>query len=137
MVYDKEEKYGRENEIHFTILYGIIAGDSEKLRKLIKFLKPFSINVGTMSAFRSEKYDVLKLEVISGELHQIHKAIESNIPNHNKYPYYQPHITISYMNKNTVDDFIGNNTFEGRIFKVNTIIFSSKYGPKEKLRLDE
>jgi|10_taG_2_1085330.scaffolds.fasta_scaffold01207_4 2'-5' RNA ligase len=135
IVYDKEGKYGREDEIHCTILCGILDKDPEKIRKLSKFLKPFAIKIGTMSAFRSKEYDVLKLEVISGELHKIQRAIESNIPNHNTYLDYYPHITISYVNKNSVDNFIGNNNFEGRIFKVNTITFSSKDGFKEKLRL--
>ena len=60
-LYVEGEKYGRENEIHCTVLYGIKDEKSEKTFELIqKYLpKPFKVTLGKISIFKSEDYDVL------------------------------------------------------------------------------
>jgi hypothetical protein len=116
---------GREDDIHITLLYGIIDENPVKTAEVIGKIKPFEVRLGLINAFKDKKeYDVLKIEVESGDLEKLHYDLAKKIKNENSFPTYNPHVTIAYVKKNSMNKFIGDETFKGKTFKVNHIIFS-------------
>lgn len=116
---------GREDDIHITVLYGIVDNKPAKTAVVIGKAKPFEVRLGLINAFKdNDKYDVLKIEVESGDIEKLHYDIAKKIKNENTFPTYNPHVTIAYVKKGSVDHLIGSEDFKGKTFKVNTIVFS-------------
>jgi len=127
---------GRENEIHFTILYGITDELPEKTFKLLKNINSFIVELDTIDKFTTaDDYDVIKINVKSDYLTKLHYYLEQKLDNENTYKKYIPHITIAYVNKFMGDDLIGNTIFKGIKFIVDKIVFSSKNGKKYIFKL--
>lgn len=113
LYYEDDGGMGRETEPHITVLYGLLEKEpSPALLDLIDRTKPFTVRLGPLSLFESEKYDVLKFEVISDELVQLSNAIRAACPNENQYPKYIPHCTVAYCKKGTVANLEGHYPFE-------------------------
>jgi 2'-5' RNA ligase len=127
--------FSRENEIHVTLLYGIHSDSPKQVKDYIRSQKFFSCKLGKISLFKNPKFDVVKIDVISKELHQLNNLLNKNIEATNIYKKYEPHVTIAYILKNKGDHLIGNNTFQGEKFMVHDIIFSSRTGKKISLPL--
>lgn len=135
-VYHEDGDYGRETEMHVTVLYGIHDTNSKNARELLKDVKPFKVKLGKLTAFTtSPRYDVIKLEVISPALHKLHKLIKSNMEVTSKFPDYRPHVTIAYLKKGKSEKYIGGDEFDGVEFEVDTLMFSSRLGTKTPIRL--
>jgi len=129
-----EEKYGREDEIHCTVLYGLTDETPENTFKELKKFNPFVVKLGKTSSFTTAKdYDVLKIEIISPELEKMHYYLEENLANENKFPEYKPHCTIAYLKKGEAEKYINDSRFEGMSFIINKIEFSSFNGEKVKM----
>ena len=127
---------GREDEIHVTLFYGINNPDPDEVAELLKGQKKFEVRLGLITAFRDgDKNDVLKIDVESPDMQKLHYLIGEKIKNENSYPTYQPHVTIAYMNKGESDKYIGDDTFKGKTFKVDNIVFSSSDGSKTPIKL--
>lgn len=125
---------GRENDIHVTVLYGIVDENPKETAEIVSKIKPFEIRLGLINAFKdNKKYDVCKIEVESSDLEKLHYDIEEKVKNENTFPTYKPHVTIAYVKKGAVDHLIGDETFKGKTFKVNNIVFSDgKDNDREK-----
>lgn len=133
---DGDKSKGRENDIHVTVLYGIKSEDPAETASIISKVKPFEVRLGLINAFKDKKeYDVLKIEVESGDLERLHYDIDKNIDNENTYPTYNPHVTVAYIKKGSADKIIGDDTFKGKTFKVESIIFSDGKNIEKKLPL--
>jgi len=123
---------GREDEIHVTILYGLFTTNPSEVEDIIKKynIEPFEIRLSLITAFLNGDQDVLKIDVESSGLHNLHKLLQENIKNDNKYPEYRPHVTIAYLKKGESENYIGRDDFQGISCKVNNIVFSSRTGDK-------
>lgn len=129
ILFTEDDSQGREDDIHVTLFYGIKSDDPSDIKKLLKDIKPFEIRLGLINIFKNkDSHDVLKIEVESGELEKLHYNIRENIDNKNDFPTYEPHVTVSYIKKNSADHLIGHEKFKGRIFKANNISFSPSEG---------
>lgn len=127
---------GRENDIHITVLYGITDQKPHKTSKVIKETKPFEVRLGLINAFKdNKKYDVIKIEVESGDLERLHYELRDKINNENSFPTYKPHVTILFAKKGSADKFIGDETFKGKTFMVNKIVFDNINGDSYKMEL--
>lgn len=131
LYFSKQELYPRETEFHITVLYGIYDVLSNNIEKIIKsYFLDHEINVtlGKVSKFESENYDVLKINVIdnNNDLEEMFEIFSENLNNANKFPLYNPHITLAYIEKNSCDDLIGNDYFDGLEISLNSLKFSSK-----------
>lgn len=135
-LYVEEKKFGRENEIHVTVKYGLHTTDIRKVEKKLEGVKPFSISLGKVSRFvpSDGDFDVVKLEVDGDELSDIHKKI-GELPNSDEHPIYRAHCTVAYVKKGRCRELSGNTDLKGETAKVNELVFSSKDGGKEKIRL--
>jgi 2'-5' RNA ligase len=97
---DEKNGPGRETEQHVTVLYGLTDQEPpDTLKEIVGNTKPFLIELGGTSVFENEKYDVLKLDVISEELQNLHMQLKKACPNDYKWPDYKPHVTIAYLKK--------------------------------------
>jgi 2'-5' RNA ligase len=122
---EDDSSKGREDDIHITVLYGIVDNKPKKTAVVIGKAKPFEVRLGLINAFKdNDKYDVLKIEVESGDIEKLHYDIAKSIKNENTFPTYHPHVTIAYVKKGSMDHLIGNEDFKGKTFKVNSIVFS-------------
>jgi len=137
VLHDEEDgSKGRENDIHVTVLYGIKDDTASSTAKVISKVKPFEIRLGLINAFKDKgDYDVIKVQVESGDLERLHYTLEEEIDNDNSYATYSPHVTIAYVKKGSGDKFIGDESFKGKIFKVDSIEFSGRKDDKKKLPL--
>jgi 2'-5' RNA ligase len=110
---DEKDGCGRETEQHVTVLYGLTdSTPSEELTKIVQSTKPFLIEFAGVSIFENPKYDVIKISVISEELHNLHSQIRKACPNQNKFPDYQPHCTIAYVLKGKGKKYAGQDVFK-------------------------
>lgn len=128
-ILDTEEgTNGREDYPHVTIKYGIHNEDPNQVLDLLKNEKPISFKFGKISLFKSEKkpFDVVKVEIISPDLHRLNAKISKNVEVTDTFPEYRPHATIAYIKKGTGDQFEGNIDLEGLEATVSEIEFSSK-----------
>lgn len=124
---DKEQdKYGREDEFHITVKYGLKETNPELIRP---YLKPVKIKLGPIGKFEQEDYDVLKVDVISKDLETINKTISENFENADEHPIYEPHITLAYVQKGKGDELVGEETFKDEEFEIKDFYFTT---PKEE-----
>lgn len=128
---------GREDEIHCTLLYGITSPEpDDKILSIFKKVKPFKVRLGLVTLFRDKPdYDVVKIEAESSDLQKLHYEVENSAGVISDFPTYQSHCTIGYVKKNTADGLNGNETFKGKTFTIDEIIFSSLNGNKIPITL--
>lgn len=130
--------FGREEEPHITVLYGLHSSDPRPVEKTLQNERPGEVVLGKMSLFTSsDKFDVLKIEVESEMLRRLHKTLSNNLPATDAYPSYIPHVTIAYVQKGKADKFVGDDAFKGENFRPDELMFSSKNGFKTKIRIGQ
>lgn len=135
-LYTEGSKYGRENEIHVTVKYGLHTTDTRKIDNIINGFGSFPISLGTVSRFvpNGKEYDVVKIEVNGEELSELHKLL-GELPNSDEHSAYQAHCTVAYVKKGCCSDLSGNVELKGESAKVNCLTFSSKTGEKTEVHL--
>lgn len=135
-LYIEEEKYGRENEIHVTVKYGLHTTDHRKIENTINGFKPFPIKLGEISRFvpKDKPYDVVKIEIDGEELSELHELL-SELPNSDEHPTYRAHCTLAYVKKGSCSDLSGNSDLKGETAQVRQLTFSSKTGKKTEIQL--
>ena len=133
----EDPSMGRELESHITILYGLHTKNYKDIEKLIgSEVKEISVVLSETSLFEAQdtNYDVLKISVESKELNELHN-IFSTLPNEDKHPEYQPHLTIAYLKKGAGKKYSGNKEFNGIKFSVDNFYFKSSTGDSHKIEL--
>lgn len=127
---------GREDEIHVTVFYGIKGDCASTVRSVCNDFKPFTVELGQVSLFATKpEFDVLKIEAISHDLHQMHQAIQKKVSYVETFPEYKPHITIAYLKKGRGWKHEGVDVFEERLFNARTVLFSNRSGIKSVIPL--
>lgn len=110
---DEDGGCGRETEQHVTVLYGLKEPTpSDALKDIVGNTKPFLVELSGVTLFENEKYDVVKLDVISEELTNLSNAIRKACPNNNKFPDYHGHVTIAYVKPGRGKEFLGQDVFK-------------------------
>ncbi len=127
----EDPTFGREDEVHCTVIYGIHDKRSVETRKILKSVKPFEIKLGKITAFTApEKFDVLKIDVVGSELHKLHDHLRDNLEVTESFPEYKPHVTIAYLMKGESSKYVGSDQFKDLAMKVDKLVFSSSAGVK-------
>jgi|LakMenE18May11ns_1017448.scaffolds.fasta_scaffold9889655_2 2'-5' RNA ligase len=130
-VSQKDPTFGREDEIHTTILYGIHGDSPEEVKNVLQGFGPIKASLGKINIFTNPyHFDVVMIEVESSDLCNLNKALSDNIKHTNKYGDYKPHVTIAYVKKNKGWRYLGKNKFQGKQFICDECVFSSKDGIK-------
>lgn len=127
----KDPTFGREDEIHTTILYGIHSESPKQVCNTLKGLGPIKAQLGKLNVFTNPfHFDVVMIEVISNDLCKLNDLLSQKIKHTNKYGVYKPHTTIAYVKKNKGLKYLGIDKFQGIEFTCSNYIFSSKNGTK-------
>lgn len=107
---EKENISGTETDPHVTVLYGI-HGDipMKDIEAQVEKFEPTEIKYKNISFFESEKYDVLKISVeTTSNLKKSRKILMDNLKHTLTFPDYNPHLTIAYVKKGTVEKYTKN-----------------------------
>jgi len=134
VLYDRKG-FGREDEIHATVLFGLHDMQPNAVEKILQDAKPIKLELGKISLFSSDEYDVVKINVKSPDLHRLNTKLKSSLEYTSTHPGYKPHVTIAYVKKGEGKKYDGNKTFDGDDATIDEVIFSSKNGTKTKIRL--
>lgn len=133
-LYDKPG-FGREDEMHITVLYGLHSDDHKEVKDIADF-KPIHVKLGEIKVFdNNDKFDVVIVDVISPELHVANQKLKDNIDYTNRYTSYKPHVTIAYVKKGKGYKYCGSEKFKDIEFVADEIIFSPREGNKKKIPL--
>lgn len=135
-VYTEGKKYGRENEIHITVKYGLHTKKVDDIIDIVKNFGKVNIQLGKISRFipKDKDYEVVKIDIESEEIHKLNKII-SKLPNTDEHPVYRPHCTLAYVKKGTNHDLSGLDDFVGIGFVAREVEFSSSDGTKTQISL--
>jgi len=128
--------FGREDEIHVTILYGLHTESPQQTRELLTRTKPFEITLGKIGVFTNkDNFDVVKVDAKSDTLVELNQRLIKNVTFTNKYLIYQPHVTIAYVNKGKGWKHNNIEIFDGRKIFIDQITFSARTGQKTFIKL--
>jgi 2'-5' RNA ligase len=134
----KQPSFGREDDVHVTLIYGIHTDDYEDVHHLFSKEKPFECKLGKMSLFKkNDKFDVLVIDVDCENLHELNSKMRRQIDATETHPQYIPHVTICYLKKGTGEQYIEDKSFLDEKFECDKVIFSSKNGKKTTIKLGE
>lgn len=104
---DADGGYGREDEPHTTILYGIHPEiNSNDIKQYLYPLTAYKVCLENISIFENENFDVVKFDVECKLLHKTNEKLCQNIPYTNDYPDYHPHVTIAYVKHGEGKQFV-------------------------------
>lgn len=99
-LYTDGEKFGKENEAHVTLLYGLLTGqykDSDVEEILSSYTK-IHFAISGIGIFEHELYDVVKFDIVSEDCSNINDQLKK-LPYKNDFPNYEPHMTLAYVKK--------------------------------------
>lgn len=130
-----DPSFGREDEMHVTLLYGIHSETSEEITKIISGHNPISVKLGKIDVFTNDKFDVVVIKVISEDLNEINHKLTDHVEFTSKYKEYKPHVTLAYVKKGKGWKYHGIDQWKDKEFQTDYIVFSSKNGTKQKLYL--
>lgn len=132
-----DPSFGREDEMHVTVLYGIHSDSPDQISKIISGRKSISVKLGEIDVFTNpDKFDVVVIKVISNDLNSLNAKLTGEVEFTNKYKEYKPHITLAYVKKGKGWKYHGLDHWKGKEFSTDYMVFSSKNGTKQKLKLD-
>ena len=125
--------YGREDEMHITLLYGLVDVTLDDVKPLFEDTDRFNIHLGKIRVFERKNFDVIYLDVLSS-LTEFNTRLKV-LPHIEKHGIYIPHLTLAYVKKGKSGRFRYMKAWQGTRFQTNHIVFSSKDGLKEYFRL--
>jgi len=133
---DLSEQHGLEDEIHITALYGLYDDDPGPIYGTAKKVEPFTVTLGKLDSFETDKYDVLFISVDSPGLVELHDAL-AELEHTDTHPKYTPHLTLAYLQPGAAATYISEygDEFVGEEFDVDEVIFSDTMGERTVARL--
>lgn len=137
----KKGDYGIEKDTHVTIKWGITTNEVDEFKDFLKQKKSFEIELGNLSLFDNSKhndisYDVLKIEVKSTQIHNLHKSISNNFETEETHKDFKPHITLCYLKKGKCpQEILGKNRLTGTKIKIDNLLFIDKNSKETKISL--
>ena len=129
-----EPTFGREDEIHITILYGLHSNKPDQVEALFKKERPIQVRLGRVEIFTNPaKFDVVVINVISEDLERLNKKLATTVPYTERYGDYQPHLTIAYVKKGKGWKHKNLELWAGKKISTDHVVFSSKSGFKKRI----
>ena len=131
-----DPSFGREENPHITVKFGLHTDNPDELRRLLKNIRPITVTLKTTSIFESEDYDVVKIDVDSPQLHALNKKISDEMECTDTHPEYRPHVTLAYVKKGEGKKYIDDASVDGIKMVFDTVIFSGKDGTKTAIPVE-
>lgn len=122
---------GIETNPHVTVLYGLHPETEIMIGPVATAESPIAIQLGKCSVFegsptKEDSHDVVKIEVISQGLHNLHEELKK-LPHTSTYPDYKPHVTIAYVKPGMGEMYAKRlNLLEGKVAVFDRLIFSNQ-----------
>ena len=131
-----DNSYGREDEPHVTILYGLHDDiKDEEIEEDINDIKEPKIAFKSISSFDNPKYDVLKFDVDSKDLTKLNKVFKE-YPFTSNFPDYHPHCTIAYLKPGKAAKYIKKaKDLVDMDMEPSKIVYSKADGTKKNYKL--
>lgn len=133
---DEDPSFGLEKDPHITLLYGFHkTAKPDEIKKIVQNTEFGTIEATKVSAFKGEKYDVLKFDIKCKQLHEVNKKLQE-FPHTNKFKDYVPHATIAYLKSGMADKYI--KLFKGKKFNplVKKGVLSQTNGEKISFKIE-
>lgn len=132
----QDPSYGREEEPHITVRYGLATDNPQDLAKLSE-LPSIKAKLGEVSIFETDNYDVVKAEVDSDSLKAANKKVGElvELPGET-FKDYQPHATIAYVKKGEGKKYVGDKSLEGLEINVDAIDLTARDGSIHTIKLE-
>lgn len=125
---------GREDHPHITVKFGLHADHpSRNLKALVNGFGPIQAKLGKTSLFENPDADVVKAEVVSHDLHRLHKKIAASEKNTETHDDYRPHVTVAYVKPGHGKKYAGDDALAGHPATFDHVVFSAKDRSKTKL----
>jgi len=125
-----DRSYGLENEAHITLLYGLNKEvTKDEVFDALKGFTVTEIKLKNVSAFKNEKFDVLKWDVEAPVLFDMNEEL-IKLPHENDFPNYHPHATIAYLKPVIADHYIKEMLALEYIVQPTHIVYSTAGGEK-------
>jgi len=132
----KDDSYGRIDDPHVTVRYGMETLDPKEIEPAFKGVGPIKIKMGKVSIFETDKYDVVKIDIESEDLEKANKQVGETVDLPGEtHKEYKPHATIAYVKKGEGKKYIGNTFFEGKEITIDEITLISKDGKVYPIKL--
>jgi 2'-5' RNA ligase len=132
--YDGTGEHGRESEIHITVKYGFI--DASPFDVLAVQDDPMMATLQSVTLFENERYDVLKIDVFSPDIHELNYAVTESFETKSSFPVYHPHVTIAYLKSGTGKKYL-TDRFKGVDVKITDLKYSDPGGTKTGVTLQK
>jgi hypothetical protein len=117
---------GLDKKPHITVRYGIESATPEEVANLVSGFGPVEVQLGPVSVFRSDDYDVVKLDVESTGLRRLNRLL-GRLPHTDTYANYSPHLTLAYVKSGSGGDYLGMQPYAGQV-TFDTLILSDRNG---------
>lgn len=124
-LYVKDGDFGREEEVHVTVLFGLHANKADQVKEILEGEPPIHLTIGKTSIFESQEYDVVKFSVESEDLKRLNQKLRA-CEHTNTHPSYIPHCTIAYVKKGLGKKYVGKDKFDGTEIVLHEVLFSNK-----------
>lgn len=127
-IWEEKPGHGLEAQPHITVLYGFHTNLFRDVLNTVN-LKPVSYRLDKISSFNNKQFDVLKFDVSSPDLHVLNSE-SKKLEYTNRYPIYQPHLTIAYLQPGTAEKYkkLFPKELGRKVFTSNKFEFSDKEG---------
>lgn len=126
---------GREDKTHCTVLHSITDTAPEQAQKVLAGEPSFTVELGEISIFENEVFDVVKINVIGDALHRLYRVATNSFSHNKAYFEFNPHLTIAFMKKHKgkkLLEKINKKKFLGKRFEVEELCFN-KYRINETI----
>lgn len=121
-------EFGVEENPHITCQYGF-HGDvtPEEITQFVNGLnKPIEVELGAISRFDNDEFDVIKVDINSKDLHQLSDRIRQHFDGRmtNTFQNYHPHMTLAYVQKGSLPHIDGDSMFSGKNYTFDEFVYS-------------
>jgi uncharacterized membrane protein (UPF0127 family)/2'-5' RNA ligase len=135
-LYTEGDSFGKEKDCHITCLYGLHTDDAAPVKKNLAGVGPITAKFGDLSLFETDKYDVLKFDIESEDLHAANKQLRK-LDHTNTHPEYKPHATVAYIKAGKGKKYLKASKLTGRSFTADAVVFSSTDDSRTTIPLRE
>jgi 2'-5' RNA ligase len=121
---------GIENELHVTILYGMVGEDESDIPKVFSQVSSPQFRLRKkLTAFDGQNGSTaLVIELDGEDLHGVNAVASKAFAHVKTHPTYRPHITVAYVDSDHASKY-ENVKVTGASSKVETLVYRSQRGP--------
>ena len=134
-----DKSFGREDEPHITLLYGLHATNSDdKIKEVSEKMEIIEVELKKITIFEKDKYDVVKFDIIGKSKDKLSKINKEyvKLPHTTDYPNYEPHSTLAYVKSGCGKKYIKTLSDDTKItVKCDKIVYSKADGNKITYKL--